>query len=407
MSNSDQSADGVSIATPRCVRVAILDHTASMGGGEIALLNLARSIDSRRFKVIVFLFTDGPLRSKLEEYGIQTLIVPLDPDIGNARKDSMGGGVFLKFGKLISGGGFVRRLARELRQNQIDLVHTNSLKSDILGGIAGRLAGIPVIWHVRDRIADDYLPKSVAVGFRLLARIIPQKVITNSHATLRTLRLRNQEVATPWNNSRFCVVHDGTEVPPLTGGKESTNTGQLIVGLVGRISPWKGQHIFLKAIGLIREQFPQARFQIIGSALFSESDYEREIRTLCTSLGLDDVVDFMGFRDDVPQLIGQMDLLVHASTIGEPFGQVILEGMAAGKAVVATRGGGVPEFVDDGKTGVLVPMNDAPALAAAMARLLGDETLRSEMGRRAREHVIEAFTIQHTAEKVQKVYEEK
>jgi len=114
----------------------------------------------------------------------------------------------------------------------------------------------------------------------------------------------------------------------------------------------------------------------------------------------------MGFRKDVAELIERLDLLVHASTIGEPFGQVILEGMAAAKAVVATRGGGVPEFVEDGVTGLLVPMGDAPALAAAMTQLLANRNLRLEMGIRARRHVIEAFTIQHTADKVQSLYDE-
>jgi glycosyltransferase involved in cell wall biosynthesis len=84
---------------------------------------------------------------------------------------------------------------------------------------------------------------------------------------------------------------------------------------------------------------------------------------------------------------------------------VILEGMAAGRAVVATRGGGVPEFVENGVTGILVPMDDIPALADAMARLLGDRHLREQMGHRARQHVIESFTVQHTAARVMDVYD--
>jgi glycosyltransferase involved in cell wall biosynthesis len=381
------------------LRVAILDHTALLGGGEIALLNLARSIDARQYELLIILFSDGPLKAKLQERGIDTVVLPLDPRIVDVRKDKLGGGTLLRLRDAWISLKFTWRLSRELRRRKIQIVHTNSLKSDLLGGVAARLAWIPVIWHVRDRIATDYLPKPVVTVFRLLAHLIPQRVMSNSFATMGTLGIRG---GVPKNTRKFSVVHDGAEVfkepPPSV-------SDHLTIGLVGRISPWKGQHIFLKAISLIRAKFPQARFQIIGAPLFSETDYEKQMRDLAVSLGVNDIVDFMGFRNDVMALVDRMDVLVHGSTIGEPFGQVVLEGMAAGKAVVATRGGGVPEFVTDRVTGLLVPMGDAQAMADAMSRLLEDPTLRGEIGKRARQHVIDGFTVQHTALNVQKVYQ--
>ena len=356
----------------------MLDHTARLGGGEIALLNLVRTIDRRRFSLVVILFSDGPLREELEKSQIETIVFPLNAGIVDTRKDNLGGGTLLRVLDAFLVLGFIWKLSRELKRQRSDIVHTNSLKADILGGLAGRLAGIPVLWHVRDRIADDYLPSSVARVFRWLARIVPKQVITNSFATLETMKRGGETDTSAMTDAGFCVVHDGTEVLPINS--QIPENGKLVVGLVGRISPWKGQHIFLRAIGLIRDRFPDVRFQIIGSALFSEAEYEKEIRALCTSLNLDDVVEFMGFRDDVADLVSKMDLLVHASTTGEPFGQVILEGMAAGKPVVATRGGGVPEFVDDPATGLLVPMGDAKAMADAMARFLRDPVLRRETG---------------------------
>jgi glycosyltransferase involved in cell wall biosynthesis len=99
-----------------------------------------------------------------------------------------------------------------------------------------------------------------------------------------------------------------------------------------------------------------------------------------------------------------MDLIVHASTIGEPFGQVIIEGMAAGKPVIATNGGGVPEIVEDGKTGILVPMRDASAMAEAMKLLIADRGLAADMGALGRKRVLDRFTIQHTARKIEAIY---
>jgi glycosyltransferase involved in cell wall biosynthesis len=127
---------------------------------------------------------------------------------------------------------------------------------------------------------------------------------------------------------------------------------------------------------------------------------------LARTLGIERSVEFTGFRNDVPDLIRGLDLIVHASTTGEPFGQVIVQGMAAGKPVVATNGGGVPEIVVDGTTGLLVPMDDAPALGAAICKLLAAPETAAAMGKAGRKRVLEHFTIEQSARKVEAVYAE-
>jgi glycosyltransferase involved in cell wall biosynthesis len=144
----------------------------------------------------------------------------------------------------------------------------------------------------------------------------------------------------------------------------------------------------------------------VGSVLFGEKEYERDVHQLVQQLGLDDCIEFTGFREDVPDVIAGLDILVHASTTGEPFGQVIIEAMAAGKPVIATNGGGVPEIVDDGVTGLLVSMGDADAMAAAIERLLEDPALCARMGEAGLARVQQHFTIQLTAERVQAVYDQ-
>jgi glycosyltransferase involved in cell wall biosynthesis len=177
-----------------------------------------------------------------------------------------------------------------------------------------------------------------------------------------------------------------------------------LIGLVGRLSPWKGQHIFLEAAALVRAEFAEARFQIIGSAMFGEEGYEAQIRQQCETLGLSECVEFTGYRTDVGALIGRLDVLVHASTIGEPIGQVVVEGMAAGKPVVATNGGGIPEIVEEGVTGWLVPMGESVPMAGAIVRLLRDPEGAAKMGEAGRQRVLEHFTIELTAQRVQEVY---
>ena len=226
-----------------------------------------------------------------------------------------------------------------------------------------------MVWHVRDRIDDDYLPRQVALIFRLLCRVMPDFVVANSAATLQTLHLTGtaQHTVIP---SGCAVVHDGIHAGLEIAAKNASEPP--LIGLVGRIAPWKGQHIFIQAAAEVHKHFPECRFQIIGAPLFGEEDYQKELHDLALSLAISDCIEFTGFQDDVASFIERLDILVHASITGEPFGQVVIEAMASGKPVVATNGGGIPEIVQHQITGLLVPMGDAKSMAAAILRLLAN-----------------------------------
>jgi glycosyltransferase involved in cell wall biosynthesis len=152
-------------------------------------------------------------------------------------------------------------------------------------------------------------------------------------------------------------------------------------------------------------RWPKARFKIIGAALFGEHDYEFDLRRTVQERGLEDVVEFMGFQKNIAGAIHSLDILVHASTVGEPFGQVIVQGMACGKPVIATDGGGVPEIVVDGETGLLVPRNDAAAMADAVCSLLVDEERARKMGVLGHKRVAEKFTIEQSVKTLMSIYE--
>ena len=404
--------------------ILYLDHTAKMGGGEIALLNLVCALDKECYRPVVILAADGPLAGRLRAAGIETHVEPLAPAVLDTRKDSLGLTSLLRVGQAWACARHAFRLARLARRLGADLIHTNSLKADLYGGLAGRIAGIPVLWHVRDRIDEHYLPPHIAAAFRGLSRIVPRAVVANSESTLRTLRpVRGQLAATVYSGIAACpgadrgtdgrrhVVHDGydTELfgPPTVPAPGTSPPAHetATIALVGRIAAWKGQHIFLHAAALVRDEFPQARFQIIGAPLFGEHEYAQSLRRMVCALGLTDRVAFLGFREDVPALLAGADVVVHASTLGEPFGQVVIEGMAAGKPVVATDGGALPEIVIPGETGLLVPMGDAPALAAALRALLEDPVRAAAMGTAGRRRVRERFTIAHTVRKMESIYE--
>ena len=373
--------------------IVFLDHTAMLGGGEIALLHLVSHLDRARFQLLVVLSSPGPLEEKLREVNVETLVLPLSPSLVHTRKDHLTRSTPTRVRDALRIVGYSFKLARLLKKHRASLLHTNSLKADIFGGIAGRLARVPVLWHVRDRIETDYLPARVVRIFRWLARRLPNYVITNSQATLDTLHL----------TQRARVVHDGIAVAKTAPEYRVVQPPK--IGIVGRISPWKGQHIFLEAAKTVQQEFPEARFQIIGSAMFGEEEYEQKLHEQAQKLDLGEQLEWLGFRGDVPQLIDELTILVHASTMGEPFGQVVIEGMVAGKPVIATRGGGVPEIVQDGVSGVLVPMNDASTLARAILDLLRNPARMESLSSAGYERVRNHFRIQQTAEKVEAVYD--
>jgi glycosyltransferase involved in cell wall biosynthesis len=124
------------------------------------------------------------------------------------------------------------------------------------------------------------------------------------------------------------------------------------------------------------------------------------------TLGIEHAIEFTGFVNDVPARVANLDILVHASTTGEPYGQVIIEGMAAGKPVIATNGGGVPEIVVAGVTGLLVSMDSVDEMTEAIRYLLSDPNVCLRMGRNGRARVLEQFTVNQTAHAVEQVYQE-
>lgn len=388
---------------PLPTTVLFFDHTAKMGGGEISLLNLVTYLDRKAFEPVVVLASDGPLHQKLREAGVETHVLPLSGEVTSVRKDSLTGPGAVSGRQVWEIVRYIWQLRGFARARGADILHTNSLKADIIGALAGRLGGLPVIWHVRDRIADDYLPSAATRIFRGLCQFLPNYVVVNSAATLEALQLPAERRARVIYNG---IVHDGLPQMRETEAEMTKRPkgGRPCIGLVGRISPWKGQDVFLRAAATVREKYPDARFQIVGAPLFGEEEYEAELHRLSAELGLEDCVEWLGFRSDVPQVVSQMTMLVHASKTGEPFGQVVVEAMMAGRPVVATDGGGIPEIVVEGETGLLVPMNDAPAMATAVLRLLDDPALAKAMGRAGRARAAEKFTIQHTVAKVSHLY---
>jgi glycosyltransferase involved in cell wall biosynthesis len=372
------------------LKVVYVDHVAQLSGGEIALLRLLPHLD--RVNPHVVLAQDGPLVEQLHLAGISVEVLPLAPRARDLRKAEV------RLDRLDPGAAaataiYVLRLAHRLRHLRPDLVHTNSLKSGVYGSLAARLAGIPVVWHVRDRIAGDYLPGSAITLVRGMSRHLATAVVANSKATMATL-----EAAADPTVVYSVVPEVMNRVAPVD---RRVNGGPMTYGIVGRLAPWKGQHLFLRAFA---QAFPEGaeRAVVVGGPLFGEEAYVRELGGLAERLGIAGRVEFRGFRKDVWDELSRLDVLVHASTIPEPFGQVILEGMAAGVPVIAAGAGGPAEILEHGRTGMLYEPNDGPALAGCMRSLL-NPSLRERLSAAAR-HEVRRYEPQVVAAELHRLY---
>jgi glycosyltransferase involved in cell wall biosynthesis len=378
----------------RQLKVVFVDHVARMSGGEIALLRLLPAL-AAHVRVHVILGEHGPLVDRLMARGIETEVLPLHPALRDVRKDTIRPG-HVDLAAVARLPRYVARLSRRIKALDADLVHTNSLKAAMYGGAAARLAGVPAVWHIRDRIAPDYLPRSAVALVRAASRVLPSAVIANSQATLATVptRRQGQVLYNP-------VVPDSVgEFSRMRMG----GPGVITVGVLGRLSPWKGQHVFIDAFA---EAFggTDARGHVIGSAMFGEEAYEQSLRRQVEALGLSEQIEFRGFRDDVWAELHELHILVHASVIPEPFGQVVLEGMAAGLPVIASNAGGPAELITNGVDGILTEPGDAHELAAALIRLRDDPELGLSLGAAARLRASE-FTPERTAKRLLAVYDE-
>lgn len=372
--------------------VVVLDHCAQLSGAELALVRLLPHVRDVRYTVV--LAEDGPLVDRLRGAGIAVEVLPMAPRAAALRRDELTG-ARIPVRAAVDVATYTWKVYRYLRRVRPDAVHTNSNKSHLYGGVAARAARVPHLWHARDRVARPYMPRIGVLVSRAAAWTLPSFVVANSRSTLQTVVRRGP-------GARPATVLAEPVLPQPSVPRPDSDGGELVVGMVGRLTPWKGQDVFLRAFVAA---FPAggARAVLVGSAMFGEADYEVSLRQLTEDLGLSERVSFLGFTDDVAGELARMDVLVHASVIPEPFGQVVIEGMAAGLPVLAADDGGPAEILKSGVTGLLYPPGDVPALAEHLRAVAADPHLRRALGDAAR-GASAAYDPDHIAAGLRSVY---
>lgn len=383
----------------RRLRVVALGHTGACGGAELALLRLLDDVDGGDFEVWTVLFSEGPLIERLTDSGHSAIVLPLGEEFVKAHRRRVGRSVWAASRTAVAVVPFVFRLARGVGALKPDVIYANTLKAGLISIPVSRIVRRPLVWHIHDRISPDYLPGVMVGLIRFLARHFPHGVIVNSRATAATLPgVHELLVAYPG----FAAEQVG---PPPEGRMLDAPD---VVGILGRISPTKGQLEFARAAAAVLGRVPTARFRIIGAPLFSEQKYADDVKAEVARLGIQDRVEFVGFADDPMAELDGLTVCVHASPTPEPFGQVIVEAMIRGVPVVATEGGGVTEIMrPQGAAeplGWLVQPYDVDGLARAIVEALTSPDLAQRRAATAWQSAVERFPVWRTAEQVAGVW---
>jgi len=296
------------------------------------------------------------------------------------------------------------KLNRIIKEIKPDLVHLNNGYASMHEWmLAGYLHGIKVLAH--DRGTEYPCNRQTKYVVRLIDTIM---CVSDS--------FRDRAVHQNLKPKRIRRVYDGIRVDTFENidpsgsarvKKEFAITnGRPVVGIVGNIIRWKGQLVVLQAIKEVRKTIPDIKCLIIGKVAQRSEDYKEEMDAYVRNNDLGGNIIFTGFRTDVPLLLNVLDILIHASTDPEPFGLVVLEGMAMSKPVIATNLGGPAEIVVQNETGMLVPANDPKAMADAVVFCLSSKERAREMGERGRKRFLEMFTSTRMVAETEKVYDE-
>ncbi|MGB0129014.1 MAG: glycosyltransferase [Rhodocyclaceae bacterium] len=371
----------------------------TIGGSHFCLLEIVQRIDRNKYEPIVLFYERNSLEDTFRA-SCPVFIVPsakpfnlsrhIPPWLNGINAIRFSLSIIQKLANFASIviPGFFWAMAF-IARSRIDIVHLNNCPdlSDWL--IASKLLGVKCSAHLR----GNWKPAPRSFQRWLVGHYDLIIAISTSVKEF----LEHEGIAT----NKISVIHDGINLQPHVACLEQQVWPEMIgdsfagfvIGVVGNIKPWKGQHVVVEAMHILTSARSDVKCLMVGDVgrLREDQEYFSALKANVRELGLERDIVFTGFRQDVLPLMKEFSVIVHSSTEPEPLGRVILEGMLMGRPVIATAHGGPLELIVDGESGFLVPPDNPAVLAARLATLLDDEDLRSRMGANARRRVCECF----------------
>lgn len=374
--------------TARKISVMHLIHSMAYGGIETAVINWLRAIDRTKFDVSLVCFanpgnTEAPFVEAANRAGLEVSKIPW-----SRRKP------------LIKSS---RRLAQLMRSRKVDILHLHNVYADCVGALAARM------FKVRT-VATVYVLADYGNWKRNLIQKIEEKVIhLFDRVTAHCDDTRDKMIDLGFCPKRIDTLICGFETHPVTMSREERSRrrramgisdNEILLGNVARLYPEKAQDALLRCFKDILAECPNARLRIAGVGPLDVG-----LRTQCSQMGLDDKVKFVGFLSDLPNFMCLLDIQVHPSHIeGVPL--ALCEGLAASLPIVASAVGGVPEILNHGRAGVLVPAADEAAFSRAVIGLINHPEERSRIGAAAKHFIENDYSLETAVARVERTYHE-
>ena len=376
--------------------ILYLDSGSGIGGGQRSLLLLLNLLDKSRFTPFVGCLGDSTFAAEVAKTEVS--VVPLSLPAAHNKTDKAKRFTLRDLLEDFRQLQVILQLHRIVKQHAIDLIHANSLSVALLGGIVARINRIPILMHKRyatsygilDRLCERLLHRVILVSEATRWDFAPaakQTLIYNG-VDLDAFQASTKEVET----FRTKLFHDASDA-------------SILAGVVTRITPEKGIHFLVRAMAELKGKI-SIKLLIVGGPYFQKDvDYMDELKQEVTDFGVEDSVIFTGFLSDTRIVTSLLDIVLVPSIIPEACPRSIIEAMAVGKPVIATPLGGSKELVTP-ETGILVPPEDASAIADAIAALATDRKRLMAMGRAARTRAVQLFSSQKNTALTEVVYAE-
>lgn len=334
----------------------IYHYTDMHTGSPRSMIDLAEATDKCLYTPMIMTPREGEVSAKANRLGITTFF---------GHSTSLSGRNFFSFFKGLMWFFFF------LRKNNVALIHYNGAGWRESSVLAAKFLNIPVVLHLR----NHYSPEDVQGNFNFT---IAKKIIIISES-MRHIFQEYPDIA-----KKVVCIYNGIDVQKFAPAPVnllcnfSDKSKYFVVGFVGQISHRKGLDLLIKAAPSLIADFPQVRFLIVGADGINEPGLTQSFLEELDQQGLSEYFEFLGKRQDIPEIMNFIDLLVVPSR-KEPFGKVIVEAMACGKCVIASDVGGIPEIIDDGKNGFIFPSEDYMKLSEILRNAIADKELRESV----------------------------
>jgi len=384
------------------IRIAYIDHTGAMGGAEHLLLSLLKQLPSEDIEPMVICGQNGPLLEECKKIGVNNAFLDL-PKFHSISWVVRGKKVLNPFAILVN---FIRlliassALEKKLNPYDLDLVQTNCFFSHIYGALAAKRLKVSCVWHFHDLMETNRFCGLINWVWSKLVQSLPTWIVADSKAVLDHVD----------SGKKGIVIYPGVDFPSLLPKETPALLDRLrlsgkpiLVGSLGRITYAKGLDILIQAAAMVVQLRPEIHFVIFGGTFFGEENYKIELDQMVLRAGLSDHWHWMGYEKYAKEYLHELDLVVFPSR-REAFGLSACEAGLAGKVVIATSVGGIPEIIENGLTGVLVPPGNAKKLAESILYLVDHPVEAKLMGDNARERIRNQFNLQRLKDEFLKFY---